>query len=318
MKKFLKYSSLLVVFVLLVAGGVQWFDFRASMRAARERVTGKSSLVASPYGDIEFSEGGSGPDVLIVHGSGGGFDQGELIAEAVLGDQFHWIAPSRFGYLQSTLLPEATLDDQAHAYAALLDDLGVEKVAVIAMSHGGPSALTFAVLYPERVSSLTLLSTGVAASTSSAQSEANDKGSALVKIYEIDALYWGITKFFRPQFLEMLGVNPQVGANLTPAQMVWANRTIDGMNPVSLRSAGVLFDNQVPLPGERIRAIQAPTLVVHAKDDSLQLYHNAEFAAANIPNAQLMSFEYGGHFVIIVEQDNVRAAVQKHIVDNWK
>lgn len=318
MRKILKVSSLVLVFLLLLVGGLLWRDFRVSMRLARERVAGKSSLVTSPYGNIEFSEGGSGPDVLVVHGSGGGFDQGELISLAVLSDEFHWVAPSRFGYLQSTLLPDATLDDQAHAYATLLDHLGIDRVAVIAMSHGGPSALVFAVLYPERVSSLTLLSTGVAASVSSAQAEANDKGSALVKIYEVDALYWAITKFFHTQFLELLGVSRQVSASLTPEQSVWIDRAIDEMNPVSLRTAGVVFDNQVPLPGERIRAIQAPTLIVHAQDDLLQLYHNAEFAAANIHNAQLMSFEHGGHFVLVIEQSKVRAAVQQHILDNWQ
>lgn len=307
-----------LAFFFLLAGVVLWIDFRASMRAARERVTGKSTLVASPYGTIEFLEGGSGPDVLVVHGSGGGFDQGELISLAVLSDDFHWVAPSRFGYLQSTLPADATLDDQAHAYAALLDHLGLDKVAVVAMSHGGPSALLFAALYPERVSSLTLLSTGVATSISSEQAKANESGSALVKIYEYDALYWAVTKFFHTQFLELLGVSKQVSANLTPEQMVWVNRTIDEMNPVSLRSAGVRFDNQVPLPGERIRTIQAPTLIVHAKDDSLQLYHNAEFAAANIPNAQLMSFAQGGHLVLIVEQNKVRIAVQQHILSHWK
>ena len=111
----------------------------------------------SPYGDIEYTEGGSGPAVLVIHGSGGGYDQGELLAQAVLGEQFHWIAPSRFGYLRSTFREGATFDDQAHAYAYLLDRLGIRKVAVVALSHGGPSALLFAVLHPERVSSLTLI-----------------------------------------------------------------------------------------------------------------------------------------------------------------
>ena len=48
-----------------------------------------------------------------------------------------WIAPSRFGYL--------------------LDHLGIKKVAVVTLSHGGPSTLLLAVLHPERVSSLTLI-----------------------------------------------------------------------------------------------------------------------------------------------------------------
>jgi pimeloyl-ACP methyl ester carboxylesterase len=134
------------------------------MRRAYERIEGRSRLISSPYGDIEYLEGGSGPAVLVVHWSGGGYDQGELIVRAVLGDGVHWIAPSRFGYLRSTFHDGATFDDQAHAYAHLLDRLHIQRAAVVALSHGGPSALLFAVLHPERVTSLTLISAGVASS----------------------------------------------------------------------------------------------------------------------------------------------------------
>jgi len=98
----------LILAVVLVSAAYFW-----DMNRAYERVNGKSTVIASPYGNIEFAQGGSGPDVLVIHGSGGGYDQGELLARAVLGDQFHWIAPSRFGYLRSTFQEGATFDDQA-------------------------------------------------------------------------------------------------------------------------------------------------------------------------------------------------------------
>jgi pimeloyl-ACP methyl ester carboxylesterase len=130
------------------------------------QLSGKSSIAPSPYGDIEYTQGGAGPAVLVIHGAGGGHDQGELIAVAVLNEQFHWIAPSRFGYLRSELRAGATSDDQAHAYACLLDHLRVQRVAVVAVSAGGPSALLFALLHPEQVSSLTLKSCGVVPTSS--------------------------------------------------------------------------------------------------------------------------------------------------------
>ena len=129
----------------------------------------------SPLGDIEFKRGGAGVPVLVIHGSGGGYDQGALIATAILGAGFDWIAPSRFGYLRSTFRQGATFDNQAEAYAHILDSLGLHKVAVLALSHGGPSALLFAGLYPERVASLTVLSCGVALSSDASHAEANQK-----------------------------------------------------------------------------------------------------------------------------------------------
>lgn len=301
----------LIAAVILVSAAYLW-----DMNQAYARIQGKSTVIPSPYGDIEYTEGGSGPPILVIHGSGGGYDQSELLVQAVLGEQFHWIAPSRFGYLRSTFHEGATWDDQAHAYAYLLDQLGVEKVAVVALSQGGPSALLFAVLHPERVSSLTLISCGIASSATPDQAQANQKGGMWVTIFKYDPLYWAITKLFNKQLMELMGANDTVIAGLTPQQREMTEQIIDYMNPVSPRSAGAAFDNQTTMPNERIAAIRAPTLILHATDDTLQLYHNAEFAAATIPGARLVRFERGGHLLMIVEQSTVRAAVQKHILDS--
>lgn len=309
-RKILRWTAIgLIATMVLVSAAYIW-----DMNRAYARVRGKSTVVPSPYGDIEYTEGGAGSPVLVIHGSGGGYDQGELMVQAVLGEQFHWIAPSRFGYLGSTFYEGATFDDQAHAYAYLLDQLGVEQVAVVALSHGGPSALLFAVLHPERVSSLTLISAGVAASASQDQTQANRQGEMLMTIFKYDPLYWGITKLFRKQLMELMGANEAVIADLTPEQRKLVDQIIDYMNPVSPRSAGAAFDNKATMPNERITAITAPTLILHATDDTLQIYHNAEFAAATIPGARLVRFERGGHLLMIVEQATIRTVMQKHIL----
>ena len=298
---------------LILGLGLASGAFFRDMARARDRISGVSTLVASPYGDIEYAESGEGPSVLVIHGSGGGFDQGKLIAQTVLGDQFHWIVPSRFGYLRSALPKDATFDDQADAYAYLLDQLGLDRVAVVAMSHGGPSALLFAVLHAERVSSLTLVSCGVASSSVEDQVQASRQGNMLAAIFQRDLAYWSITKVFRKQFLNLIGATDSVIADLTADQRAMIDEFIDGMNPVSLRGAGAAFDNAAAMPNERIAAILAPTLVIHAEDDTLQIFSNAEFAATTIPNIELLQFESGGHLVMISEQEAVRAAVQEHI-----
>jgi 2-hydroxy-6-oxonona-2,4-dienedioate hydrolase len=289
---------------------------RSDINAARERVQGKSTVISSPYGDIEYREGGVGPDVLIVHGAGGGFDQGELLVEVVLDEHFHWIVPSRFGYLRSTFNERATYDDQAHAYAWLLDRLGIERVAVFALSAGGSSALLFTLLYPQRVSSLTLLSAEVTGVVTQDQAQADQKGKMLARIFQSDFLYWSLTKLFKKQLMDVMGVNDRVVAGLSAEQWDLADRFIDYMNPVSLRSAGAVFDNVSARPGDRIAAIKAPTLIIHAEDDTLVLYDNAAFAAATIPGARLLRFERGGHIVGIIEQESVREAVQRHILEH--
>ena len=311
-KRVLRWISLgLIAAVVLVSAAYFW-----DINQAYERVHDKSTVIPSPYGDIEYTEGGSGPAVLVIHGSGGGYDQGELLVRAVLGEQFHWITPSRFGYLRSTFHEGATFDDQAHAYPYLLDQLGIKKVAVVAISHGCPSALLFAVLHPERVSSLTLISCGVASSATQNQAQANQKGDMLMTIYKYDVLYWTITRLFKKQFMALIGADDAVIAGLNPEQQELVEQIIDYMNPASLRAAGAAFDNKATMPNERIAAIQAPALIFHATDDTLQLYDNAVFAAATIPGARLVSFERGGHLLFSVEQSTIRTTMQKHIRDH--
>jgi pimeloyl-ACP methyl ester carboxylesterase len=294
--------------------GVLWMNYRHDMNAAYARISGRSTVVPSPYGDLEYLEGGAGPAVLVVHASGGGFDQGELIAQTALGSRFRWIAPSRFGYLRSNAPAGATFDDQARTYAWLLDRLGIRKVAVVAYSHGGPSALLFALLYPDRVSSLTLVSCGVRHIASPAGRQADKKGKALVWLYKKDYRYWLATKLFKKQFLRLMGASGDVGRGLSDDQMKTLGHVVDYMNPASLRSAGTVVDTYAAMPDERIAGITAPTLIIHAENDTLQLYQNAAYAAATIPNARLSSFPTGGHLLMVIRKDAIRAAVQEHIL----
>ena len=288
--------------------------FRTDTRRAYTRIAGSSAIVPSPLGNIEFKRGGAGLPVLVIHGSGGGYDQGELIATTILGDSFDWIAPSRFGYLRSTFHKGATFCEQAKAYALLLDHLGLKRVAVLAMSHGGPSALLFAVLYPERVSSLTLLSCGVASSSAMSQAEANQKGDALTMIFKYEIFYWLVRTFMRKRLMRLMGASGTVIASLTTEQRTLVNQVIENMAPVAPRYAGVAFDNTATMPNERVTAIRAPTLIVHATDDALQLFHNAEYAAAHIPGARLISFNRGGHLLLVVEQLAIQTEVRQFML----
>lgn len=155
--------------------------------------------------------------------------------DALLGDEFRWIAPSRFGYLRSSLPEGATWDDQAAAYVRLIDRLGIERVAVVALSQGGASGLLLAASHPERVASLTCLSCGVVASGSADQASANANGDMLRKVFAHDYTYWPIAKFFKRQLMGVLGASDAVVSTLTPEAR--AGRAIDpGNEPLGAAS----------------------------------------------------------------------------------
>ena len=105
-------------------------------------MTAGSQIAQTNCGPIEYATAGNGPPVLVVHGAGGGFDQGLEAARLLIESGFQVIAPSRFGYLR-TPMPEKRerlAETQADAHACLLDALKLSKVAVFGVSAGAPSS----------------------------------------------------------------------------------------------------------------------------------------------------------------------------------
>ncbi len=152
--------AILLVVGLVVFVAFTYLRFRADVQPNRERLLSGGRIVTTEeFGDIEYAIQGKGLPVLVVHGAGGGYDQGLLIGENYVGDGHRFIAPSRFGYVRSSIPQNGSPVAQADAYAALLDTLGIERVAVVGFSDGGLSALQFALLHPERCAVLVMIST---------------------------------------------------------------------------------------------------------------------------------------------------------------
>ena len=121
------------------AGLVTYARYRREMRGIRAAVDDGSTIAETTAGDIEYAETGEGEPMLLIHGAGGGYDQGLLIGRD-FGESLRIIAPSLFGYLKTAVPHDSSAAAQADAHAALLDFLGIQKSVVVGVSAGGPSA----------------------------------------------------------------------------------------------------------------------------------------------------------------------------------
>ncbi|MFN8521654.1 MAG: alpha/beta hydrolase [Chloroflexota bacterium] len=303
----MQYALIAAVLGVGIVLAVTHPRYRAAVEAGRAATSG-GRIASTAFGDLEYGERGAGPAVLIVHGAGGGFDQGLLFGETFVGEGVRIIAPSRFGYLKSAIPPDGSPAAQADAYAALLDLLGVHRVALLAVSDGGPSALQFALRYPERTAALVMIS----AKSRSAPPDTLLQRVVFGTIFRSSYVYWGLTIVGRSALLGMLGVPPEVLAHTDERGQRLISAVTDGMTPISQRRRGIYHDRATlaVLPPEQfaLERITAPTLVVHARDDGLQPFSHAEYTVSRVPGAQLLAYDRGGH-MLSLQVDEVRARV---------
>jgi pimeloyl-ACP methyl ester carboxylesterase len=264
-------------------------------------------MIETKFGRIEYGDAGQGAPVLLIHGAGGGYDQGLLFGDLFLAEGFRLIAPSRFGYLKSPVPEDSSLEAQADAFASLLDALNIDRVTVVAISAGGLTGLTFARRYPERTAALVMIA--AVSYTGQATSKDRKKIESINRIIGSDFFYWLAIRAARSPLLSLLGVSKEVQKGLTPAEMAQVDRFLEAMLPMSRRWKGVLLDQSRRMPPDVTREkIKAPGLVIHARDDSLVDWSNARHAVAAIKEAELMTLERGGHLPVC-HYDAIRTRV---------
>ena len=159
----------------------------------------------------------------MIHGAGGGFDQGLEFAQPLVEKGFRVIAPSRFGYLRTPLPKDASPMAQADAHAGLLDSLHVKNVAVIAASAGAPSAMQLCLRHPKLCTSLVLVvPLAYSAHPTGAPAE---RPSALRHLLintatSSDFVFWAMSKLARKTMTETI-----LGTPAEDVETAWFTRT---------------------------------------------------------------------------------------------
>ncbi len=187
-----KALPLLVVVLLAAVAGTILIVYASDVRSARERVARGSTVIQTPQGLLEYAERGEGLPIMVLHGAGGGYDQGLLLGELLLGDDYRIIAPSRFGYLGTPIPEDNFLEAQADALVNLLDHLAVDRVVVVAISSGGPAGLYFSLRHPERTAGLVMAS--AISYTVPPKEEDLKKLAVIHRLIGSDFIYWTMLK----------------------------------------------------------------------------------------------------------------------------
>ena len=290
--------------------------FRADLGRAHAHAAGGSELLQTRCGPIEFQQAGTGVPLLVVHGSGGGHDQGMAFAGPLAQHGMRVIAMSRFGYLRTPMPVDASSAAQADAHVCLLDALGIRRAAVMGGSAGAPSALQLAILHADRVSALILLVPLAYKPPSLADSSPPMPAwveATMRRLIGSDFLFWVALHVARDQLIKVvLATPPALLAAASPQERERVNAMLDNILPVSTRAEGLRSDTAVGkhLAPARLESIHVPTLIVSARDDRYGTYASAQYTASRIAGAKFVGFDSGGH-TWIGHDDEVMAEIVK-------
>jgi 2-hydroxy-6-oxonona-2,4-dienedioate hydrolase len=298
-----------VVGAIVVALSVTTTFYQRDIQQARERVASGSQMAQTPCGPIEYAVVGDGPPVLVVHGAGGGFDQGLDIARPLTERGFRVIAVSRFGYLRTPLPADASPAAQADAHACLLDALGLQRVAVFGASAGAPSSMQLALRHPQRIRALMLLVPATyVPRPGGAPSVTSPRG--MTRLMDIglrsDFLFWAMARLARATMIRaILGTPPVLEQGISLAEQARLQMMLDHIQPISQRRVGLLNEAVVVPSLQRyaLERINVPTLTISFADDLYGTYDGARYTAEQIRGARFIGYPTGGHMGVGHQQD---------------
>jgi pimeloyl-ACP methyl ester carboxylesterase len=224
---------------------------------------------------------------------------------AALSQNYRVVTPDLRGFGESSVVDEpATMELLAQDVAALLDELGLGRVALGGLSMGGYVALSFYRQFPRRVRALILADTRPQADTEEARANretlaqrALAEGMQPVVDAMLPKLLAPATQQERPETVarlrEMMLATPPAGA------------------AAALRGMALRRDQTDLLPN-----IIAPTLIIVGSEDAITPPSDAELMHREIRGARLERIEGAAHCSNLEDPQAFNTSLLKFLADN--
>jgi len=240
-----------------------------------------------PYGQVHFRDTGEGTPLVLCHQAPQTSRQFTQVYEPLHRRGIRAIGVDTPGFGESDPLPFVpTVEDWAAAIPAVLDHLGLERVAVLGHHTGGMVATEVALQFPDRVSKLVI--NGPLPMSEEARLESLQwvKEAEINFVFQADGSH--LQQAYATRF-EMYGedADPQTITR-------YAVEQFQGYAPFwTGHHAAFLYDHEAAL-----MRIKHPTLILTNTGD--QIYENALLAKEMRPDFSFVALDGGG--IDIVDQ----------------
>jgi pimeloyl-ACP methyl ester carboxylesterase len=248
-------------------------------------VRGQAGYCYTHYRDMDPAR----ESVLFIHGAGMDHTVWTLFARHFARHGRNVIAVDLPGHGRTGGDPVRSIEEMADWVAALLDELPVERTAIVGHSMGGLVALDFAARYPDRVRAVALVGSTAPMPVSEAilEAAAADDHAAFDMLTQ-----WGYSK------------RHQYGGNSSPGLWMLGGtlRLFERCRPGVLH-ADMSACNRYGEGLERAAAVRCPTTLVLGRDDRLTPVKSTRDLVAALPSPDVRILEGSGH-TLMVEAPN--------------
>jgi len=241
---------------------------------------------------VNYDRLGSGPAALLFNHSGtSNLSWSERFLET-LAKSFTVIAPDHRGTgLSSPAKSEFSMADLAADGRAVLDREGIERAIVIGTSMGGAVAQEFALIFPERASSLVLIGT-FAGNTQRVPPdpwviELIERASRIGD--KVERWRQMLPTVYSSTFLEQHG---DFALELELKGLRYATEETFEWHGLATRK----FEAY-----ERLAGLSLRTLVIHGTADPIMPFENGRILARQVPNSKLVALDGVGHLPAVEE-----------------
>jgi len=189
--------------------------------------------------------------------------------------------------LSDRRVSDYSLEAQLRDLEAVADALGLERFALYAISQGGPTAITYAVRHPERVSHLILYGSFARMGWWLDTEEGRQQAEAIRTLFRQG---WGSDS---PAFRQLsTGLfMPDADIDSIRAFNELQRVSASGDNVVDLMTALLDIDVRPLLP-----QVTVPTLVIHRRGDTVIPFESGRELATGIPGARFLSLDGRNHW----------------------
>jgi 4,5:9,10-diseco-3-hydroxy-5,9,17-trioxoandrosta-1(10),2-diene-4-oate hydrolase len=257
---------------------------------------------------IHYHDLGSGPDLILLHGSGPGVSGWSNFKgnAPVLAKEFRIVVMDMPGFGLSDKPP---IDDvygrvAAAALARLMDALGIQSAHILGNSMGGAVAATFALGHPERVERLVLMGPGGLSVTMFGPPLS--EGRKL-----LDAFLEDPTRERMAAWVDSMVEDKSVlSEELIDERMANAMRpgAVAAMREILASLTDPRFQTGPPL-WARCEAIKHPTLITWGRDDRMLPFEMGMFPFRRMPRVELHAFSRCGHWAQVERKEEFERVV---------